>query len=60
MNKELNDKYLSQLNDLITENDVEKKHIDADNILCELLKELGFNEIVESFNKLKKWYGWVT
>lgn len=57
MNKELNDKYLSQLNDLITENDVEKKHIDADNILCELLKELGFNEIVESFNKLKKWYG---
>lgn len=57
MNKELNDKYLSQLNDLISENDVEKKHIDADNILCELLKELGFNEIVESFNKLKKWYG---
>lgn len=25
MNKELNDKYLSQLNDLISENDVEKK-----------------------------------
>lgn len=57
MNRELNDKYLRQLNELIPESDIEKKHIHADNILCELLKELGFNEIVESFNKLKKWYG---
>lgn len=31
-------------------------HIAADEILCELLSELGFKEIVEEFEKLPKYY----
>jgi hypothetical protein len=34
----------------------EQGHIEADSILCELLIELGYKDIVETFEKLDKWY----
>jgi hypothetical protein len=36
--------------------DTEDSHINADNILCEFLIELGFERIVEEFEKVNKWY----
>lgn len=34
----------------------ETDHIEADDLLCEALKLLGQNELVEAFNKIGKWY----
>jgi len=36
--------------------DTEDYHIAADKLLCELLIELGYKEVVDEFNKLGKWY----
>ena len=52
MNKELNKKYLQQMKQLDNESD----HEYADEILCELLKDLGYKELVEVYEKLPKWY----
>ena len=36
--------------------DFETGHIKADEILCKILLELGYDEIVEAFNQVGKWY----
>lgn len=55
MDKELNEKYLKRMIEC-NNYEAEYGHIDADNILCELLTELGYKDIVEVFEKLDKWY----
>ena len=35
---------------------MEIDHIKADNILCNVLKALGQEELVNEFDKIKKWY----
>ena len=37
-------------------NDHEMNHAMADDILCQLLIKTGFEEVVEEFNKIYKWY----
>ncbi len=39
-----------------TNNDTEMAHSNADIILCELLKSLGFSEVVKQYHKVDKWY----
>lgn len=39
-----------------TENDEEFCHINADNVLCDLLETLGYKEVVDEWDKIKKWY----
>lgn len=36
--------------------DREDWHREADNILCELLDELGYHDFVEAFEEVPKWY----
>lgn len=36
--------------------DTETAHILADNVLCDLLEELGFEEVTEEYHKIRKWY----
>lgn len=36
--------------------DREDWHVEADNILCELLDYLGYHNFVEVFNEASKWY----
>lgn len=36
--------------------DIEYAHVNADEALCELLKGLGFNDIVDLFDEVDKWY----
>lgn len=31
-------------------------HINADNVLCELLTALGYSDVVEEYEKVDKWY----
>jgi hypothetical protein len=37
-------------------NDIEDAHGVADDLLCELLRELGQDEIVDIFENMEKWY----
>lgn len=37
-------------------NDIESQHIEADKILCKVLKEIGFTKIVKEFWEVPKWY----
>lgn len=34
----------------------EDKHIDADELMCELLESLGYREGVRFFKEMEKWY----
>ena len=36
--------------------DTETAHILADDILCQLLDDLGFEEVTEQYHKIRKWY----
>lgn len=49
--KQYND-YLEEMSNLTGPWD----HDIADSILCDILEDLGYHEIVEKFCKLEKWY----
>lgn len=34
----------------------EEAHIDADNLMCKVLKDLGYEKGVEIFERMPKWY----
>ncbi len=36
--------------------DTEMSHIEADLIICDLLIELGFKDVVDEYDKVGKWY----
>lgn len=36
--------------------DTERQHYNADNILCELLKKLGAENVVKQWEKVHRWY----
>jgi len=36
--------------------DTELAHVEADNIICALLIQLGYGEVVDEFEKINKWY----
>lgn len=38
------------------QDDPEDAHADADDILCEVLEKLGFEDLVSEFNKINKYY----
>lgn len=37
-------------------NDTEMAHIYADELMCQLLRKLGYSEGVDIFEKMSKWY----
>ena len=52
MDEQLNAKYLMIMKVLKSEYD----HDEADNLLCDLLEELGYIELVDTYRKIPKWY----
>lgn len=40
----------------LSHGDQEAAHSLGDEILCELLSSLGYDDIVNEWNKIKKWY----
>lgn len=36
--------------------DTEGAHASADEVLCDLLKTLGYADVVEAWDKIDKWY----
>lgn len=53
--KKLERKYLDRLEEA-EKDDCELYHMKADQVLCDLLNELGFNELVERYDSEDKWY----
>lgn len=56
MIKELSDEMIKRLEEVINDDDTESAHGNADDILCELLEKLGYKDVVETYNKVSKWY----
>ena len=52
---DLNETYLPKMKEALTM-DTEDGHYHADAVMCALLRELGFDEIVDMFHKREWWY----
>lgn len=50
------DKALIKLRRLQKSGDTECAHIAADSVLCRLLKNLGFEDVIEEYYRVEKWY----
>lgn len=48
---------IMRLKDLQQTDDEERAHGEADDILCEVLTELGHEEVAQEWVKVPKWYG---
>ena len=53
MNK---DTAIKELRIIQQSNDVEMAHIDADRILCDLLISLGYEDVVDEYEAINKWF----
>lgn len=56
VNEELSQEAVYLLQSLGLSDDTEVVHKAADKVLCDLLTELGYTNVVAEYNKLKKWY----
>lgn len=50
------DRAKNQLQEQQLHGDIERAHVEADDILCQLLVELGLEDVVAEFDKIDKWY----
>lgn len=59
MTEEQRKEYLDRLLELGEDTfDAENIPYEADGILCDILKLLGYNDIVSAYNEIKKWYAY--
>ena len=56
-NLRLSNKYRKKLERLEELDDPEQAHSDADNLLCDLLSDLGYHYVVEAYHEIQKQYG---
>lgn len=56
MDEELKMLYVKRMIEAGNQDDPEDAHADADDILCEVLEKLGFEDLVSEFNKINKYY----
>ena len=49
-------KALLELKKVAANDDIEVAHQEADWVLCELLKKLGYGDVVEAYCDIPKWY----
>ncbi len=40
----------------VSEDDIGQRHLNADRLLCEALKDFDFTDGVSIFNEMEKWY----
>lgn len=56
ISKEQLEKYQERLDEIALWGDSEEGHWEADQILCDILTELGYDKIVASYQQVGKWY----
>jgi hypothetical protein len=47
---------LLELAEIKKDTDTEVAHIDADGVLCRLLMSLGYEDVVDAYHNIGKWY----
>lgn len=47
---------IARLKELQQDDDMERAHIQADWIICNLLEDLGYTEVIKEYDKISKWY----
>ena len=47
---------IAKLKELQSGRDIESEHSYADDVLCQLLISLGYQDVVDEWNKVEKWY----
>lgn len=50
------EKALARLKELQHDGDTEAAHGYADDVICALLRSLGYDDVVEAWDKIDKWY----
>lgn len=50
------EKYKTLMETEVLEGDIEAAHPNADGLLCKLLTELGYEEVVKVYDNVDKWY----
>ena len=57
MEKEvINKEAIEKMKECVNNGDTEVAHINADAVLCDVLTQLGYKELVDLYEKVKKWY----
>ncbi len=56
MTKKERDAFKKELIELEYDHGIEAAHRKADYILCAVLSKLGYDDIVEEYHNLEKWY----
>lgn len=56
MNKPLSDAAVARLSRLAQLSDAEVAHHEADKVLCYVLDQLGYRDVVEAWKKVPRWY----
>lgn len=47
---------VEKMKECVNNGDTEVAHLDADAVLCDVLTQLGYKELVDLYEKVKKWY----
>ena len=47
---------LEELAEIKQNKDKETAHIDADGVLCQMLSDLGYDDVVKAYHDISKWY----
>ena len=47
---------IEKMKECVNNDDTEVAHINADAVLCDVLTQLGYKELVDLYEKVKKWY----
>jgi len=47
---------VEKMKECVNNNDIELAHVEADDILCDVLTKLGYEELVDVYKNVKKWY----
>lgn len=55
-NEHLKHDALERLDRCQKSDDQEAAHVEADDVLCDLLIELGFGDVVSAYHRIPKWY----
>ena len=50
------EEYKARMRECVENGDIEAAHIDADDILCEVLTDLGYEDLIALYHDVRKWY----
>lgn len=50
------EEFVRRMEEIASDSDREGRHIDADNLMCDLLISLGYKEGIEKFIHMHKWH----